>query len=451
MIPLVLFRPFLVPLFISFFASTAPLAKPQASSLGKIKEIRIAGLKRYSQTEVLPVSGLAVGQTITEDDLKEATNVLARTGAFSNLAYSYSTLTGTVKVTLDLQETDQLLVVRLDNFVWWTDEDLKAKLRARVPLYRDQLPVAGSMPDSVADGLQALLSERQLPGHVTYTRFGPEGHPLEAFVYHVEDISVRIRSIDFPGAGPDEIPALQEAARKQLIGKQYSAAQVSQVADIDFRDVYQRRGYLQVQFGAPTPTAPDTVKPNPATADESPSDAPDVNLVRVDVHLPVQPGLEFHLFAVDWTGNHAIPTDALQKFITVAPGAIADLPRLLEGLDALTKTYRSRGYMAVQHVLVPHLDTTAKTASFTIKIVEGDVYHFGELTIEGVDAKTAARLRDHWSLRPGEPFDASYEMTFMKETQNLLPQGRWSSADTHLDEADKTVDVVLRYSATSIN
>jgi outer membrane protein assembly factor BamA len=200
----------------------------------------------------------------------------------------------------------------------------------------------------------------------------------------------------------------------------------------------------------PTPTAPDTVKPNPATTDESPSDAPDANLVRVDVHLPVQPGLQFHLQSVDWTGNHTIPTDALQKFVTVAPGAIADLPRLRESLDELTKTYRSRGYMAVQHAVVPHLDTTAETASFTVKIVEGDIYHFGELTIEGVDAKTAARLRERWALRAGEPFDANYEMTFMKETQNLLPQGRWSSADTHLDESDKTVDVVLRYSATSI-
>jgi outer membrane protein assembly factor BamA len=286
---------------------------------------------------------------------------------------------------------------------------------------------------------------------VTYARFGPEGHPLEAFVYHVEDLSVRIRSVDFPGAAADEIPALQDAAQKQLIGKQYSSAQVALVADLDFRDVYQRRGYLQVQFGSPTPTAPDAVKPNPATTDESPSDAPDANLVRVDVHVPVQPGLQFHLLSVGWTGNRAIPTDALQKLVAIAPGAIADLPRLREGLDALTKTYRSRGYMAVQHSLVPRLDTTAKTASFTVKIVEGDVYNFGELTIEGVDTKTAARLRDHWALRQGEPFDASYEMTFMKETQNLLPQGRWSSADTHLDESDKTVDVVLRYSAASIN
>jgi len=440
--------------FLTLSGARPVLSLPIGGSLGKIKEIRVTGLKRYTQPEVLPVSGLSVGQNVTEDDLKEATNVLARTGAFSNLAYSYSTMAGTVKVTLDFQETDKLLAIRLDNFVWWSDDELKAKLRARVPLYRDQLPMAGSLPDSVADGLQALLSERQLPGHVTYTRFAPEGRPLEAFVYHVEDISVRIRSVDFPGAGPNETPDLEASVQKQLLGKQYSAAQVSLIADVDFRNVYQRRGYLQVQFGAPATTAPDTAKPAPTPGDPSqpdPAANPDANIVRVDVHLPVQPGLQFHLATVDWTGNHAFPTDTLQKFIGIAPGALADLPALREGLDAMTKLYGTKGYMNVQHTLTPHLDTAAKTAGFTIKISEGDVYHFGELTIEGVDSKTAARLRERWGLRPGEPFDTSYEMKFMKETQTLLPQGGWSSADMHLDESDKTVDVVLRYTPTSIN
>jgi hypothetical protein len=90
----------------------------------------------------------------------------------------------------------------------------------------------------------------------------------------LDTITARSR---LPGAAPDEVPALQEAAQKQLIGKQYSAAQVGIVADVDFRNVYQHRGYLQVQFGAATTTAPDTVKPNPATTEDSGSDAPDAN------------------------------------------------------------------------------------------------------------------------------------------------------------------------------
>jgi outer membrane protein assembly factor BamA len=433
--------------FVPLFTLAPALGAPTATSLGKIKEIRVTGLKRYSQEEVLFVAGIAVGEVVTEDDLKEATTQLGRTGAFSNLAYSYSTLAGTVKVNLDLAETDQLLAVRLDNFVWWKDDELRAVLRRRVPLYRDHLPVAGTLPDSVADGLQALLSERQLPGHVTYTRFGAMGQSLEAFVYHVEDISVRILSVDFPGAGTEELPALQEAGRKQLLGKQYSASQVSLVAGLDFRDVYQRRGYLQVEFGAPTTTSPEVVEHDPAQSEAS----DDANLVRVAVHIPVQPGMQFRMASVDWNGNRAIPTPELQKFIAIPAGDIANLPRLGEGLEAATKIYGTRGYMKVQQKLEPRLDSASKTASFTVQIVEGDIYNFGELTIEGVDSKTAARLRDHWSLRPGEPFDTSYEMTFMTETQRLLPQGRWSSAENHLDESDKTVDVVLRYTTTAFN
>ena len=424
-----------------------PSSPAADKSLGKLQNIRVKGLKTYTPEEVLSVAGLAVGQNVTEDDLQEATNQLGRTGAFSNLAYSYSTLGGAVKLTLELEETDKLLAARLDNFVWWTNADLRAKLRARVPLYRDQLPIAGTLADATADGLQALLSERQLPGHVTYTRFGPEGHPLEAFVYHVEDIVVRIRAVDFPGAAAEDIPALQVAARNQLVGKPYSAAQIELVAGIDFRDVYQHRGYLQAEFGAPTPTAAEDAGPK-ADASEFTDDA---NIVRVDVHLPVKPGPQFRMAAVEWSGNHAFPTEALQKFVAVPPGEIADLPRLRDGLAQVTKLYGTRGYLRMRQKLDPRLDASAKTAAFTIQIVEGDVYHFGELTIEGVDAKTAARLRERWTLRQGETFNTGYEMDFLKETQVLLPQGRWSSAEAHLDESDKTVDVVLRYAPSAFN
>jgi len=427
-------------------AGLAPLASA-APSIGKIKEVRVTGLKRYTPTEILPLTGLTAGRSVTEDDLKDATNQLAKTGAFSNLAYSYSTLAGAVKVTLDLQETDKLLAVRFDNFVWWTDDDLRAKLRSRVPLYRDELPMAGTLPDSVADGLQALLSERELPGHITYTRFSELGQSLEAFVFHVEDISVRVRSVDFPGAAAEELSALQQAADKQLLGRQYSAAQVSKICDIDFRNVYQGRGYLQVEFGAPTTTARDTPKPKPPDAEPT----GDENIVRVDVHVLVRPGLQFRLSAVNWTGNNAITTSELEKFVTANPGEIADLPRLREALEQSSRAYGRRGYMGIQQKLESRLDPSTKTATFTVQIVEGDVYHFGELRIEGVDSKTAARLRDRWTLRSSEPFDVTYELTFMRETQNLLPQGRWSAAENHLDESDKTVDVVLRYTPASIN
>ncbi len=431
-------------------AEGAPTAAPpDAKSLGKIQEVRVTGLKRYSAAEVLSVAGLAIGQAITEEDLKDAINVLGKTGAFSDLAYSYSTLAGTVKAEFQLAETDKLLAVRFDNFVWWPDNELRAKLRERVPLYRDQLPVSGTLPDSVADGLQALISERQLPGHVIYSRYAPENGPLEAFIYHVENIFVGVRSMDFPGAAPEELPALQDAARKQLLGKEYSASQLAIVAGLDFRNVYLRHGYLQVEFGPPTVTAPPAAKNESAQNESANEPTDDVNSVSVDVHLAVHPGLQFRMASVEWAGNHAFPAAELDKLITVLAGQIANLPQLQESLDQALKLYGTRGYLEAKYKLEPHLDSNAKTASFTAQITEGVVFRFGELSIDGLDTKTAARLRDQWSLRSGEPFNTGYEVDFLKEALRTLPPGRWSSVQNHLNEAEKTVDVELRYAAAS--
>jgi len=441
-------------LSLALLATQSWAALPESKSLGKIKEVRVTGLKRYTPPEVLTVAGLAIGQAITEDDLKDAISILGKTGAFSDLAYSYSTLAGTVKVEFQLAETDKLLTVRFDNVVWWSDDELRAKLRERVPLYRDQLPVAGTLPDTVADSLQALISERQLPGHVIYSRYAPENGPLEAFVYHVENISLSILSIDFPGAGPEELPSLQEAARKQLLGKQYSASEVGIVAGIDFRNVYLRQGYLQVTFDTPSVTVP-TAAPKPSNPNESSpndsaqNDSDDANSVRLAVHLPIHPGLQFRLASIDWTGNQAFSSAELQKLITVPAGQIANLVQLQENLDQVVKLYGTRGFLEARCKLEPHLDSSAKTASFTAQITEGIVFRFGELSIDGLDTKTAARLRDQWSLRSGEPFNTGYEVSFLKEALRTLPAGRWSSVQNHLNEAEKTVDVELRYVAAS--
>jgi outer membrane protein assembly factor BamA len=430
----------------------AEATSPQilGKSLGKIKAVHVTGLKRYSQPEVLSVAGLVPGQIITEDDLKDTITVLGKTGAFSSLTYSYSTLAGTVKVELQLTETDKLLPVRFDNFVWWPDDDLRAKLRERVLLFRDQLPAVGTLADTVADALQAIISERQLPGHVTYSRYDVENGPVEAFIYQVENISLTTGSIDFPGAGPEESPALQEAARKQLLGKQYRASEVEIVASIDFRNVYLRRGYLQVAFDDPSVAAPPPPA-NQSNASESTQNesAGDANSVRVTVHLPVRPGLQFRMANVDWTGNQAFPASELQNLITVPAGQPANTLQLKENLEQVVKLYGTRGYLEARCKLEAHLDGKAKTASFSVQIAEGAVFHFGELSIEGLDPKITARVREQWTLRSGDPFDTGYEAKFLKEALRSLPPGRWSSVENHLNEADKTVDVALRYATAS--
>ncbi len=421
--------------------ASAQVVKP----LGKLKDVRFTGLHRYTQADILAATGLAVGQDITEGDLKGAANHLGSTGVFSDIAYNYSTLGGTIKVQFQLVETEKLLAVRFENFPWWTDAELRAKLRERVPLFTGELPTAGTLPDSVADALQAMVSEREIPGNVQYSRYAKENGPVEALVYRIEGSAIRVHSLEFPGANPEELPELRSAARKQLVGQKYSASQVAIIAQYDFRDVYLRRGYLDVKFG--TPTAAVAPVPAPAGDAGSEPDPDDVKPTGVIVKLPVEPGIQFRLSTVDWFGNQAFPASALEKFVTVQPGQPANLLQLQQGLEQMKKLYSTRGYMRIEYKVEPHLNPAAKTASFMVHVKEGAVYHFGELNIEGLDKKAAARLRDQWTIRPGEPFDTSYEAHFLKDTQPDLPPGtKWSIVvEEHLNESDKSVDLTIRY------
>ena len=434
----------LVTLLLSFVLLGSGLIAQEDKLLGKIKEVHVTGLKRYNTADVLSATGLAVGQAIVEGHLKNAASRLGSTGAFSDIGYNYSTQAGTVKVEFHLVEADQLLAVRFENFVWWTDVELRDQLRQRVPLFRDELPGSGSLSDSVADALQAMVSERDVPGHVQYSRYAKEGGPIEAYLYHIDEAGIRIRSVDFPGAAPEEASELKTAARKQLLGKEYLTSQVTIVAAHDFRDVYLRHGYLQADFGAPS------AKVSVASASDGDDTADAVKdepkPVFVTVTVPVQPGIQFLLARIDFAGNHAFPSSALEKFVTVATGQPANLLQLQSGLEQMRKLYGTRGYMRIEQKLEQHLDTATKTARFTVQIAEGAVYKFGELSIEGIDSQVAAKLRDEWSLRPGEPYDTSYEEVFLKRTEKMLPIGRWGvSVAQHVNESDKTVDLSLHY------
>jgi outer membrane protein assembly factor BamA len=425
-------------------STSAQTSKP----LGRIKEIHVTGLKRYTPAEVLAASGLVIGQSIVEGDLKGVVNHLGATGAFSEISYSYSTSAGTVKVELVVVEVDKLVPVQFENFIWWADLDLRTDLHARVPLFKEKLPAVGTINDSVADALQGMVSERGIPGNVQYSRqVTQEGGSPELVSYRVEGAAIRVQSVDFPAANPEELPELRSAARRQLIGKPYSASQISIIAEHDFRDVYLSRGYLEVKFGAPSASV--TAAPRSAADQSNDADADDEKPVLVAISLPVESGVQFHFTTLDWGGNKAFTAAELEKSVALQPGQPANLLQLQQGLEHIKRIYSTRGYMKIGYKIEPHLDPAAKTASFTVHVLEGAVYHFGELTFEGLDSKAAARLRDQWTIRPGEPFDTEYEARFLRESQPPpppRPSNKWSIVvEEHMNESDKTVDLTIRY------
>jgi outer membrane protein insertion porin family len=436
--------------FILVLSLLLPAAAAQKQSAGgkassvianKLIAFKVTGTTRYTDQEILAASGLEIGQNAADGDFKEAVRRLGESGLFSDVAYSYSFSSAGTKLELQLADADKskLVPAHFENFVWFTDEELRTALQRRVPLFKQLLPVAGNLPDRVSEALQAILTEKQFPGRVDYLREGdPSGGALNAIVYRVEELSIRIRKVEFPGASPEQTALLATAARA-LTGAEYGRSTLAAAAKFDLLPVYLQRGYLKAAFGP----SDARVLPQSTPSD----DAQTIADIQVDAIVPVTPGKVYSTSSVNWKGNSAIPAAEVAPLVHLSPGQPADAVRLLRDIENVTRLYRSRGYMTVQVKPDAQFDDEKSTVHYDLNVIEGDLYKMGELEIAGLDTQAKARMQAAWTLREGQPYNADYLRKFLDDTRNLVPRGvRWDvSIHETLDAKDKTVDVEIRF------
>ena len=416
--------------------------KVSAVTANKLTALKVTGTARYTAKEILAASGLQIGQNAADGDFREAAQRLGDSGLFSDVVYSYSSSGAGVRLEMQLADTDQskLVPAHFENFVWFTDAELRTALQRRVPLFKQMLPVAGSLPDRVSEALQAMLTAKQFPGRVNYLResLDESGGLLSAIAYRVEEVSIRIRNVEFPGASPEQAALLTTAA-KRLTGAEYGRATLAAVAKFDLLPVYLQRGYLKAAFG---PSDARVVpQPSPLSDAQGPAE------LQVDAIVPVIPGKVYSTSSVDWKGNSAIKIGELEPLLHLPTGQPADALRLLADTENVGKLYRSRGYMTVQIKPDAQLDEEKNTVHYDLNIVEGDLYKMGELEILGLDTQATARMQAAWTLREGQPYNADYPEKFRDDTGQLLPRGvRWViSIHETLEAKDKTVDVEIRF------
>jgi outer membrane protein assembly factor BamA len=401
--------------------------------------ITVSGTKRYPQEAVAAATGLQMNTEVGEDEFKKAARRLGDTGAFTDIAYTYSFSSAGTKLEFHITDADKFLPARFEDFVWFSDAQLLGRIKDHVPLFIGELPANGRLADEVSDVLQAMLVENGIPGHVNYFRFGKKDGPIESIDYSVADVLISIRNIEFTGASEAELPALQNAARR-LPEREYSRSRLKLFVDRQLLPVFYSRGYLKASFGEPQPTV--ISKPG-AEVEEGPR-----NQTVVDVVLPTTPGQQYKLKSLDWSGNHEFPTGALGKIIPVEPGQVANTIRIAEDLKEVQKLYGTRGFVTASAKINTEFDDAASTVALRIDLTEGAVYQMGDLEFRGLDNSLMAKLRSAWKLRQGEVYDASYPPKFLLIAQKLLPAGfDWdvashATANVH----DKTVDVDLIYS-----
>jgi outer membrane protein assembly factor BamA len=414
------------------FAQTRKPLRPAAPSASKLISIRATGSTRYTPAQLAAATGLRLGQVVTDDDFKEVSRHLGETGAFNNVSYTFQFSPEGIKLEVQVTDSDPFVPVRFENFVWLSDQELHEKLSAREPLFQGQLPVSGNLADQVSEDLQALAIEHNLHGRVDYLRAGPQDGPMEAFEYSITGQPIVVRSIDFSGAGPAELPMLEVAARR-LSRQDYSRSRLMLQAEKNFLPIFLEHGYLKVKVG----------EPQPKVVEETPEET------SVNVTFAIIPGQQYKISEIQLSGNTNIfPVEKLRELIHLQPGQTANAVQIDQDVEALKKLYGTRGYMGVQIHPASDMNDANSAVKYVFEFKEGSIYKMGDLEVRGLDSKATERIGTDWKLLPGQTYNSDYPGQFLASIAGTFPPDQWKiTLHETPEDQDKVVDVSLRFDA----
>jgi hypothetical protein len=427
-------RPWLFPLSFLLFSLLPARVCPQTATL---KEIRAEGLKVLAEAQVAALSGLTVGSQVGRKDLQDAADLLLRSGLFRKVSYKFDTHNDSVVLTFHVEENARL-PVSYDNFPWFTDGELTEAIRNNLPFYDGTLPEAGTVVDLAGNSLAAFMNSHGLKAEVQHVVL--ENPLLDRSVQQFQLLGVtqKIASIDFSDPAIKENRAVQQHL-SEIRGKPYSRLAIDVFLSEAIRPIFLQQGNLRAKLG------PAEVRLSGNPNQKFPEDIP--------VYVPCSPGPVYHWMEAQWKGNNALSSETLKRTLGLNPGDVADGMKIEGGWDRIREAYGHLGYLDAKVGPEASYDDHANTVSYTVELVEGQLYHYHDMVITGMSLAGERMIRDAWPLHPGDVLDKTAVEQFLLRLESHretvfrdLPVhyesvGHW--LQTNPDAA--TVDVLLDF------
>jgi len=372
--------------------------RAQAQAM-KLEKIEFKGLERVNEAEALEKSGLQVGQTVTIEEVDAAGDRLLNSGLFKNLSYSVKGKTDNATLTFAVVEQTWSMPVVFDNFVWFTDEELREAVRRKVPAFDGTAPEAGNVTEQIKAALQDFMRERKVEGAVEHTLSSdPSGRRVE-HLFSAKGAGLRVCKLSVVGARavPEETLVMKSGG---IFDNDYSRAYVGGFVESNLIPLYQERGYLRASFGPP--------KAKPETTPECEK--------GVAVTLYVDEGPIYVWDKAVWEGSTALTQQELDLALGMKQREIANGLKVDRGVLVVRKAYGRKGYLGLSIRSVPEFDDENRRVTYRFLVDEGAQYKMGELTVAGLSEAAVNNLRGRWRLLHGEVYDEGYLEEFVKKS-----------------------------------
>jgi outer membrane protein assembly factor BamA len=325
--------------------------------------------------------------------------------------------------------------VVFDNFVWFTDDELKAAIRERIPAFDGTIPDAGGATDTIVKALGDLLRGKNFPGRVEYAPSAELSGRNPEHLFAVKGGNLGVCTLSYPGArAVPEMTLLQKSVG--ILSNEFSRKFVGAYAEGTLLPLYHERGYLRAGFLTPQAKLRTT---------------PDCRGVAVTIE--VDEGMAYVWEKAEWAGNGTLSAQELDAALGMKQNEIANGLKIAGNLDAVRKAYGRKGHLTPTFSAAPGFDDAKRRVTFRFKVNEGPQYRMGTLTINGLSERDTNDLKVRWGLQSREIYDASYINEFVKKNvpefvKDVLRDGRKLGAlkienSVRLNPEKQTVDVTL--------
>jgi hypothetical protein len=323
------------------------------------------------------------------------------------------------------------------NFVWWSDADLRAELKRRIPRLGDELTRDSAAETKIRTTLVELLKAKGVDANVqvrepdadyaSHQRV-PQAPPV-AIIFSISSPPyISIDTISFDGAPSDISDALQKTAAVRS-GSVYSTQNFWTVEDMLKRTLAEG-GYL---------TSKVTMKPGIPEKNG--------NDFKVPLTALITSGPKFYVASIKANGGPLLAGRDLSPYFTLRPGDVAQPNPFARLAGTIRSTYWHAGYPDVEMHGEPVLDTEHALASYDLEVTQGPLYHLNTLNILHLDDAQQVVVNLLLKMKPGDIYDGM-AMSQLSQSLRTMPSplpGYDFGYNAKEDKAAHAVDLTLDF------
>ena len=398
-----------------------------ANAQYKAKAVVFTNAAPYPEADLLQIAALKPGDSFSKADLEAAAGRLMSTGYFDEVLPAVDGPFKAIDVRFTLKPIAPalLLPVGLENFVWFTAEELAA-LRTSIPLLALGVPEAGDQTDRVQTALQQMLATKGVAGTVSHDNIVPgSSHSKRAIEYRVESAHIQL-IVHLGGVTQDMVPTVKTA-----LAQAQRVAFNEGVAGHNTNDVlltpYFDAGDLDAKL----------------TNESRTTAAPGDSAPKIDLTATVVSGGPYTVSSIIFADTPLLSASAFARTQKLKAGDLASRKLLYATLDPITHIYRQAAYLDAVVDAEPVLDPALHQVAYTISVLPGEQYRLKSIAVKGLPADLRPDFDRTFPLKTGDLYNETAVAKYLISHPEIKPLAPYTgqfraTADpaTHLVELD---------------